>query len=97
MKIIIPLPSPAPSPSPIGVMSIISTTVPRAELYVCQSSDAAITSGVPAQRVEVVAIVEVQRRFVAQAAPDGVGIGVDLLVVRVVVDVTHWRGLAART
>ena len=39
----------------------------------------------PAQRVEVVLLVVIQRRLVAQALPHGVRIGIDVEVVRVVV------------
>ena len=73
MKIIIPKPS---SRSPSGraaVVSMISRTVPRAELYVCQSSDAAMHVVEAAQRVEVVLLVVIERRFVAEPAPHGYG------------------------
>ena len=47
---------------------------------------------VTAHRVEVVFLVEVERRLVAQSLPDRVGVGVDGEVVRVVVRGGRSRG-----
>ena len=47
---------------------------------------------VPAQRVEVVLLVEVDGRLVAEPLPDRIRIGVDRVVPRVVVDVSGGRG-----
>ena len=66
---------------------ISSRTVPRAELYVFQSTEAALDVVEAAQRVEVVALVVVERLLVAEPLPDRVRVRVDLEVVRVVVDV----------
>ncbi len=47
---------------------------------------------VPAQRVEVVLLVEVDGRLVTEPTPDRIRIGVDRVVPRVVVDVSGGHG-----
>ncbi len=75
-------------PGGISMSLLISSrSVPLAELYVCQSTSAALDVVEPAQGVEVVALVVVERPLVPEPPPDRVRVGVDLEVVRVVVDV----------
>ena len=55
-------------------------------MYGRQSTEHALDVVEAAQRVEVVALVVVERRFVAQPPPHRVRVGVDVEVVRVVVE-----------
>ena len=70
------------SSSRVPLLGDIGLPVPRAAVDVVET----------AHREEVVALVVVQRLLVAQPPPDRVGVGVDLEVVGVVVDVGFHRG-----
>ncbi len=75
---------------------ISSRMMPRAELNVPWSTRPLSTSAEPAQGVEIVLRVVVQRRFFAEPAEHRIGVGVEDDVVRVVVDVTtSWRSLGS--
>ena len=56
----------------------ISRMPPRPEMNVSRSTAAALDVLVAAQRVEVVRLVVVERRLLAEAAKRRIGIGVDL-------------------
>ena len=74
---------------------IISSTVPLAELYVLPVDEAAFDVFEAAQGIEVVPLVVVERLLVAQPLPHRVGVGVDLEVERVVVEIRFGRGHVA--
>ena len=70
---------------------ISSRMPPRPEMYVLRVDQAALDVFEAADREEVVLLVVVERRLLAQPPEHRVGIGVDLDVVGVVVDVAGAR------
>ena len=73
-------------PGGISMSALISSRMPpRPEMYVLAVDQPALDVVVAAERVEVVLLVVVERRLLAQPAEHRVRVGVDVDVVRVVV------------